>query len=329
VSRETRDYIDRELNKDQTPELIGRLNEWSLGRLSTEPNAVVRGRVAGEVREWVPSLGMKFAWCPAGSFQMGSPLSEVGRYDNELQHTVRLSEGFWLGKTEVTRGQFSRFVSATGYRTEGERDGKGGLGVDSEGNFSQKPEYTWRNAGFSQTDDHPVVNVSWNDAVAFIEWLIRTEGKRFRLPTESEWEYACRAGTTSAYYNGNAPEGLTKVGNVGDATAKTRYPNWTGTLNASDGYVHTSPVGLFSPNVWNLHDMHGNVFEWCSDWYGDYSVGTATDPLGAASGSHRVVRGGSWYFQASFCRAALRDWDVPSFRYFYLGFRLLLSPSVK
>jgi formylglycine-generating enzyme required for sulfatase activity len=328
VSRETRDYISQQLDKDQFPQMIGSSNEWSLGRLSADPNAVVRGRVAGEVREWVPSLGMKFAWCPAGSFQMGSPLSEVGRDDDELQHTVRLSEGFWLGQTEVTRGQFSRFVSATGYRTEGERDGEGGYGIDSEGNYSQKPEYTWRTAGFSQTDDHPVVNVSWNDAVAFIEWLSLVEGKRFRLPTESEWEYACRAGTTSAYYNGNAPEGLTKVGNVADSTAKQRFPSWT-TVGTSDGYVYTSPVGVFSANVWNLHDMHGNVWEWCSDWYGDYAAGTATDPVGASSGSNRVLRGGGWSFQASYCRAADRLRGGPSDRSSYLGFRLLLSPSVK
>jgi formylglycine-generating enzyme required for sulfatase activity len=326
VSRETRDYISQQLDKDQFPQMIGSSNEWSLGRLSTEPNAVVRGRVAGEVREWVPSLGMKFAWCPAGSFQMGSPASEVGRDDDELQHTVWLSEGFWLGQTEVTRGQFSRFVSAKGYVTECERDGKGGYGFDSEGNWLQRPVYTWRNAGFSQTDDHPVVNVSWNDAAAFCEWLSRTEGKRFRLPTEAEWEYACRAGTNSAYYNGNDPESLTQVGNVADSTAKKKHPEYSA-VSTNDGYVYTCPVGLFRANSLNLFDMHGNLFEWCSDWYAGYDVvAELSDPQGPSDGTHKVRRGGGWGNQAWSCRSAVRRRSVSSDRGTGLGFRVLLSP---
>jgi formylglycine-generating enzyme required for sulfatase activity len=301
---------------------IDLLLEQSSGQMS------MLGTVAGEVREWVPSLGMKFAWCPPGVFTMGSPAGEVGRNEDEVQRTVRLSQGFWMSQTEVTRGQFFRFVSATGYVTEGERDGKGGYGLDSDGNLAQKPEYTWRKPEFTQTDSHPVVNVSWNDAVAFCEWLSKVEGKRYRLPTEAEWEYACRAGSTTAYINGNDPEGLTKVGNVADATAKAKYPDLTA-VTSSDGYVNTSPLGLFSENRWNLYDMHGNVFEWCSDWYGEYSSSDVLDPQGASTGSFRVGRGGSWGDQASYCRSANRVGNDPSDRFFSLGFRLLLSPSVK
>ena len=129
-------------------------------------------------------------------------------------------------------------------------------------------KYSWRNAGFEQTDEHPVVNVSWNDAVAFCKWLSRKEGKTYRLPTEAEWEYACRAGTTTRYYSGDDPETLAKVGNVADATAKAKFANWKYTIKASDGYVFTAPVGQFTPNAFGLYDMHGNAWQWCADRYG-------------------------------------------------------------
>ena len=145
------------------------------------------------------------------------------------QHEVRITRPFYLGVTEVTRGQFRRFVDDAGYQTEAEKDGKGGYGWNEETKkFEQNPRYTWQNAGFEQTDEHPVVNVSWNDARAFIAWLSRKEGKTYRLPTEAEWEYACRAGTTTRYFCGDDPEGLAAVGNVADGTAKEKYPDWTG-----------------------------------------------------------------------------------------------------
>ncbi len=112
-----------------------------------------------------------------------------------------------------------------------------------------------------------MVNVSWNDAVAFCKWLSKKEGNTYRLPTEAEWEYACRAGTTTRYYSGDDPETLAKVGNVADATAKAKFPDWKYTIKASDGYVFTSPVGSFQPNAFGLYDMHGNAWQWCADWY--------------------------------------------------------------
>ena len=121
--------------------------------------------------------------------------------------------------------------------------------------------------GFAQSDNHPVLNVSWNDAMEFCRWLSREEGKTCRLPTEAEWEYACRAGTTTRYFHGNDSEGLEKMGNVADAAFVGQFPELEGVVRANDGYAYTSPVGSFLQNAFGLSDMHGNVWEWCADWY--------------------------------------------------------------
>jgi len=277
------------------------------------------------------TLGMKLKLIPAGVFQMGSPKDEKDRDDDEGEkgpHTVRITKPFFMGVHEVTKGQFAQFVKDQNFQTEAERDGKGGFGLDSERSFAQKPEYTWRNLGFIQSDDHPVVNVSWNDAVAFCEWLSRQEGKTYRLPTEAEWEYACRGGTTTTYQHGNDPEGLAEVGNVGDGTLKAKSPNST-TITARDGFIYTAPIGKFRANAFGLYDLHGNVFEWCSDWYDGkyYGVSPGSDPQGPSGGSYRVNRGGCWLGTAGYCRSAYRGRGGPSFRSIVLGFRLVLSPS--
>ena len=164
--------------------------------------------------------------------------------------------------------------------------------------------------GFEQTDEHPVVNVSWNDAVAFCKWLNRKEGKTYRLPTEAEWEYACRAGTTTRYYSGDDPETLAKVGNVADAALKAKFPDWQYTIKANDGYVFTAPVGKFTPNAFGLYDMHGNAWQWCTDWYGAeyYARSPIDDPTGPDSGAVHVLRGGSWFVRPFFSRSATRYW---------------------
>ena len=169
-----------------------------------------------------------------------------------------------------------------------------------------------------------MVNVSWNDAVAFCKWLSRKEGKTYRLPTEAEWEYACRAGTTTRYYSGDDPETLAKVGNVADATAKAKFPDWKCTIKASDGYVFTAPVGSFKPNAFGLYDMHGNAWQWCSDWYGEdyYAKSPTDDPTGPDSGDDRVLRGGSWDGRPDFTRSADRDQEPPNYRGNIAGFRV-------
>ena len=170
-----------------------------------------------------------------------------------------------------------------------------------------------------------MVNVSWNDAIAFCKWLGDKEGKTYRLPTEAEWEYACRAGTTTRYYSGDDPETLAKVGNVVDAAAKAEFPGWTWAITASDGYVFTAPVGSFKPNAFGLYDMHGNAWQWCADRYGReyYATSPAADPTGPDSGQERVLRGGSWSFRSDYARSASRFFYVPDYRSGYrAGFRV-------
>jgi formylglycine-generating enzyme required for sulfatase activity len=269
---------------------------------------------------------MKLVLIPAGEFMMGSPAGDDQAHDSEKpQHRVRITRPFYLGTTEVTRGQFRRFVDEAGYQAWAEKNGGGGWGWNEEKNTDEKNlRYTWQNPGFEQTDEHPVVNVSWNDAAAFAAWLSRKEGQTYRLPTEAEWEYACRAGTTTRYSSGDDPEGLAAVGNVGDGTAKARYPHWT-TIAAQDGFIYTAPVGRYKPNAWGLFDMHGNVFEWCSDGYAaDYYKGSPVDdPPGPDPASLRVYRGGGWRFEPRDARSASRyRGNAPVARHFSLGFRL-------
>ena len=173
------------------------------------------------------------------------------------------------------------------------------------------------------------MNVSWNDATAFCKWLSLKEGTTYRLPTEAEWEYACRAGTTTRYFSGDDPETLAKVGNVADATLKAKMADWQFTIKASDGYVFTAPVGRFTPNSFGIYDMHGNAWQWCADRYGKkyYTVSPRNDPRGPDSGDSdtgdsRVLRGGAWNYWVVGTRSAKRDWNSEDYRSFITGFRV-------
>jgi len=299
---------------------------------------------AGGKKQITNSIGMKLVLIPSGEFMMGSGESAdaLAAFFNKTygvdilkadyykvehpQHRVRITKPFYLDTCDVTRGQFRQFVNDTGYKTDAEKGAKpGAWGWNPD---TKKPEfdekYSWRNIGFEQTDEHPVVSVSWNDAVAFCEWLSRKEGKTYRLPTEAEWEYACRAGTTTRYSSGDDPETLAKVGNVADAALKARVPDWKFTLKASDGYVYTSPVGSFQPNAFGVYDMHGNVWQWCADWYGKeyYAASPTNDPTGPDSGTARVFRGGSWFFGPGVARSDVRTGGAPSHRDGDSGFRV-------
>ncbi len=169
--------------------------------------------------------------------------------------------------------------------------------------------------GMAEKDDLLIVSFSGHG--------VQLEGKSYRLPTEAEWEYACRAGTTTRYWCGDDPEGLAAVANVADATAKAKFPDWN-TIRASDGYVFTSPVGSFRPNAFGLYDMHGNACQWCADWYDKhyYAASPPDDPKGHDSGSNRVHRGGSWNNRAGGCRSADRNGIAPGVRASDLGFRV-------
>lgn len=229
---------------------------------------------AGETRTFtVKGVSFKMVRIPAGEFLMGSPPNEPGRgrYSDETQHRVRISRDFWMGQTEVTQGLWKAVMG-------------------------RNPSH-FSNCG----DDCPVEQVSWDDCQEFMRKLNgMVSGGNFRLPTEAEWEYACRSGTTGPY--------------AGDLDAMGWYDKNSGSK--------THRVGEKNPNASGLYDMHGNVWEWCQDWFGDYSSGAVTDPTGPSSGSYRVDRGGRWGDSAGGCRSAGRDHSSPDVRYSYLGLRL-------
>ena len=305
---------------------------------------------------------MKFKLIPAGEFMMGSPEDEEDRDSDETQHRVRITKPFYLGVCEVQVGEFRAFADATDYETEAE---KAGWAFDATRfavlrdvdknkdrvakwkeenaslNLSTVPKnerdrtrvlanrgMSWRNPGFSQSDEHPVVHVSWDDAVAYCNWLRKKDGLEYCLPTEAQWEYACRAESKARFCYGDHESGLTSVGNVADTTANEKLKRlWA--LPTSDGYAFTAPVGKYKPNGWGLYGMHGNVWEWCADLYNEdyYEESPTDDPPGPSSGSYRVLRGGSFFDYAGYCRSANRADRPPGSRSFSLGFRIALVPS--
>ena len=274
------------------------------------------------------SIGMEFVYIEPGTFMMGSPSNESGRDKDEKQHSVTLTKGFYMQTTEVTVGQWRAFVRDTGYKTDAETGGGAWIWTGSK--WGKKEGYYWGNPGFSQSDDHPVTCVSWNDVQKFIRWLNRKEGEKYGLPTEAQWEYACRAGTSTARFWGDDPDDACGYANVHDQTSK-RVNNkfdWSH-HNCDDGYAVTAPVGSFRFNDFGLYDMIGNVWEWCEDrcnWEGKVVTDTyrngIVDPL-CVKGSYRVIRGGCWNNLPRCVRSAFRFNYSPGSRYSGLGFRLL------
>ena len=274
---------------------------------------------------------VKFVRIDAGTFEQGSPAAEGGRQRNEGPvRRVTISQPFEMGVHEITNGQFRAFVEDTGYVTEAERDEGGGFGIDfATGRVEQRVGIDWRAPGFpgfTPSDDHPVVLVSWRDAEAFCRWLSRREGRRVRLPSEAEWEYAARAGTQTPWWTGNDPSGLLRAANVADASLAAKMPTAEWAAGFDDGHPFLAPVGSYAPNAWGLHDMHGNVWEWCSDWYDgfEYESGSVRDPQGPTSGPFRTIRGGGWFNGPHQQRSAQRIYFHPKFRYCLLsGFRVV------
>lgn len=272
------------------------------------------------------SLGMKFARISAGEFQMGSPENEEGRSDDEPQHSVKISRPFYLGQHEVTLGQFRKFVTETGYKTEIERGLRPGFGYVAEKKFVDiQPDFNWRDNGLGQTDDHAVINIGWDDAVAFCRWLSAKENAAYRLPTEAEWEYACRGGAATAYSTGDSEASLREYANLADASFLSKYTDATWSVDWNDGQPFTAPVGSFKPNAVGLYDMHGNAWEWCSDWYGKVEKKSSPDidPVGPTSGERRMLRGGSFTNRSRLLRSADRDCFRPKYRYNFTGFRVV------
>ncbi len=255
--------------------------------LESKSSPVVSGGGAGtKLRN---DFGMEFVYIPPGSFEMGSPSNEPERFDNEKQHQVTLTNGFYMQTTEVTQGQWESVMGSN-------------------------PSY-FKNCG----RNCPVEQVSWEDVQEFVRKLNGRDGKNsYRLPTEAEWEYAARAGTTTPFAFGDCL-----------STGQANYDGNNPMPGCSKGEYRqtTVPADSFSPNKWGLYNMHGNVWEWCQDWYGDYPSGSVTDPKGPGSSSARVFRGGSWGSLAGYCRSALRNYRVPSNRHGHVGFRLVALPG--
>ncbi len=222
----------------------------------------------------------------AGTFLMGSPASEADRVSDETQHEVTLTQPFYLGKYPVTQAQWRAVMG--------------------------------NNPSHFQGDTLPVEQVSWEDAQSFCQTVRKKTGQAFCLPTEAQWEFACRAGTSTPFHFGSVLNGT-------QANCDGNYPY--GTTIKGPYLRKTSPVGSYPANAWGLHDMHGNVWEWCQDWYGDYPEGPVTDPRCPEVGSNCVSRGGGWGFGAAYCRSADRGGDDPSIRHRRSGFRLALSSS--
>lgn len=249
--------------------------------------AGVAESVAPLSKSFTNSIGMNFVLIPAGSFIMGSLSRKPGTESNEEQYRVTISKPFYMQTTEVTRGQWNAVMGTQPW--SGKRC------------VRDNPEC-------------PAVYVSWNDCQEFIRRMNQKEGgNKYHLPTEAQWEYACRAGSTTRFCFGDSDSTL------GDYA-------WYDDNASAFGQDYSHRVGTKKANAWGLYDMHGNVWELCQDWYGRYPLGHVIDPMGPSSGPFRVIRGGSWCSSASQCQSAYRDFYAPRGRYSSLGFRLASTP---
>lgn len=269
--------------------------------------------------ETASGLNLEMIFVEGGTFEMGCTPEQSDCEDDEKPvHTVRVDD-FYIGKYEVTYGQFKEFIDATSYKSDADK-GNGSY-IWNGSSWEMKSGVNWRcdvngNTLSPSEYNHPVIHVSWNDATEYCDWLSKQTGEAYRLPREAEWEYAARgeATTTSSASVASAPYKYSGSNNI-DKVA------WYDDNSGSK----THPVGQKQANELGIYDMSGNVWEWCSDWYGSYGSGSQTNPVGAASGSYRVLRGGSWYNDASNCRVSNRGSNNPGYRNNIIGFRLVLS----
>ena len=246
------------------------------------PDAIGQFRQPGQVV--TNSLGIRFAWIPPRTFLMGSPAGEKEREGSEAQHQARLSKGFFMGTCPVTQAHWKKVMGENPSRFRGE--------------------------------NLPVEQISWHECAAFCKKMSEMDGKLYRLPSESEWEHACRAGTITPFHFGE-----TILADQGNFDAK--YPYGDGKKGTCR--QQTTPVDEFAPNAWGLFDVHGNVWEWCSDWYGIYPTEDSVDCHGPTNGAERVIRGGAWNQIPKRCRSAYRECSDPNKRRKDVGFRVCFS----
>ena len=334
---------EREEEERRAEEAERRADDAAYGRAESAGTAAAyeryvrenpRGRHVAQARRRIaamktPAVGERIRDCdecpelvvvPSGSFEMGSPSSEEGRNDDEGPvHRVRIAQPFAVGVHEVTRGQWRRFVEETGHFSGNS------CWTYEGGEWKARSGRSWRNPGFSQGEEHPVVCVSWEDARAYVGWLSRKTGEGYRLLSESEWEYVARAGTSTSRYWGESEAGQCRHANGADRALKSRYRDWEWkTASCDDGYIHTSPVGRYTRNGYGLYDVLGNVWEWTRDcWNGSYD-GAPTGGGAWESGdcSRRVLRGGSWSDVPRDLRSAIRSRLDTGIRSDFIGFRV-------
>lgn len=260
---------------------------------------------------------------------MGSSAAETTREglaapyvaDERPQHTVTIAKAFALGQYPVTRGEFAEFVRETGHDPRG-------CYVYTRGEWILLKTRSWRNPGYVQSDQHPAVCVSYGDAQRYVQWLSKKTGKSYRLPTEAEWEYAARAGTTTARFWGDGRDQACEFADVADLTGagalRWNKHNKEQVFQCRDGFAYTAPVGSFRPNAFGLYDMLGNVFQWTEDCYHDSYNGAPSDGSAWTSGKceGRVQRGGSWSNGPRSTRSADRNGSPPAYRNVDIGFRV-------
>lgn len=257
------------------------------------------------------------ATIPTGQFFMGEQ-SDESRKDEVPVHVVTI-KSFKLSKTEITVGQYRQFVLASGYM-----GGSSCVAYNASNSWAEQP-LNWMSPNVAPGDYNPVVCVNWDDAKAYVSWLAKKTGKKYRLPTEAEWEYAARAGTATKYYFGNDTRTICNYGNLADLTGKGVY-GWAGDglANCEDLADFTAPVGSYAPNKFGLYDMVGNVWEWTEDCYHDTYNGAPSNGSAWTTGEckYRVLRGGSWDYEPVWARSANRALNEPAYRNTDNGFRI-------
>jgi formylglycine-generating enzyme len=285
---------------------------------------------------------LRWARIPAGSFLMGCPgtldqlLNDFSEYqadadhfrDEFPQHPIEITKPFLMSTTEITVGQFRAFCQDTGYKTAAEVDGEGAWGYDRTLGrcVGRDVRFSWQSPGYEQSESHPVVNVTWDDCLAYCRWMTKRANRIVRLPTEAEWEYACRANTKSYYNNGSNPNNLGKIGHTlvpNEENRRLAIQN----LNLAENAATTFPVavGSYPANSFGLFDMHGNVWEWTADWHDPqyYTRSPLQDPSGPVVSDVKVRRGGGWNSFPLWARASFRNWNTPESRCMNLGFRVV------
>lgn len=288
------------------------------------------------IQTFTNSLGVKMVRIPAGAFVMGSSETDIAwamatlaqeqpvNLENELPfHKVRISRPFFIAATEVTVGQFRRFVEETGYVTDAEDAGGGQVFNETDNTFEFKAGTNWKNPGWTVDDSQAVAMVSYYDAQAFCDWLSAKEKLPYKLPTEAQWEYACRGGLPMAHFpwGDTLPDG--RKANYADKSSSFRWRD----RYADDGHKYVAPVGTYEANGYGLYDMAGNVLEWVRDHYGEdyYRFGPEVDPEGPGHGENRVMKGGEWCFGPVNLRCAFRGWSRPDLAFYNSGFRVAID----